>query len=120
MEHSDEAIEIANEMDSIIQSALVFQAHPMHRQTEMFFIDDEEEENKYADELMEMAQSFHSIAPHSDSIVEDCPEFRTELPVLRDMSIQPAQLWSAIKNLVGKDLTKQSLPVFINEPVTTL
>lgn len=56
----------------------------------------------------------------TDSIVEDCPEFRTELPVLRDMSIQPAMLWSAIKNLVGKDLTKQSLPVFINEPVTTL
>jgi hypothetical protein len=29
-------------------------------------------------------------------------------------------IWGAVKDLVGKDLTTVSLPVFINEPLTTL
>ena len=31
MEHNEEAFEIANEMESVINSALVFEAHPMHK-----------------------------------------------------------------------------------------
>jgi hypothetical protein len=45
MEHNEEAFEIAIEMESVINSALVFEAHPMYRSdTEMFIIEDEDEE----------------------------------------------------------------------------
>ena len=88
MEHNEEATEIANEMESVINSALVFEAHPMHKysDTQMFIIEDEESKDNFQD----LDESFKSIAVHNDSIVEDCPDFRSELPVLRDMSIQPA------------------------------
>lgn len=46
--------------------------------------------------------------------------FRMELPVLRDSGIKPSMMWQVVKDLIGKDLSKFSLPVFINEPVTTL
>jgi hypothetical protein len=29
-------------------------------------------------------------------------------------------IWGAVKDLIGKDLTEVSLPVFINEPLTVL
>ena len=49
----------------------------------MFIIEDEESKDNFQD----LDESFKSIAVHNDSIVEDCPDFRSELPVLRDMSI---------------------------------
>lgn len=46
--------------------------------------------------------------------------FRFQLPILRENVIRPNMIWGAVKDLVGKDLTQVSLPVFINEPLTTL
>ena len=40
--------------------------------------------------------------------------------MLRENVIRPNMIWGAVKDLVGKDLTQVSLPVFINEPLTTL
>lgn len=41
---------------------------------------------------------------------------RDRLPVSRDPN-EPLNLWSIIKENIGKDLTKITLPVFINEPM---
>jgi hypothetical protein len=34
--------------------------------------------------------------------------------------IKASMLWSVFKNLIGKDLSRFSLPVFINEPLSVL
>jgi hypothetical protein len=60
-----------------------------------------------------------TIAP-GDKIVSDTDNYRISLPVLRKNAITPGMLWSVIKDLIGKDMSKISLPVFINEPLTAL
>ena len=55
-----------------------------------------------------------------DYIVADTDIIRKSLPVLRVNQIKPGMIWSVIKDLVGKDMSKISLPVFINEPLTAL
>ena len=57
---------------------------------------------------------------NQQALAIDNDEFRTQLPVLRDSGIKPYMLWQVVKDLIGKDLSKFSLPVFINEPLTTL
>ena len=53
-------------------------------------------------------------------LVYDFKDVRTQLPVLRLPNVTAGMLWSTFKNLLGKDLSKFSLPVFINEPLSTL
>ena len=53
------------------------------------------------------------------AMITDC-NFRLSLPVLRKGAIKPGMIWGVIKDLIGKDLSKISLPVFINEPLTAL
>ena len=44
------------------------------------------------------------------------PDSRTALPHLRPDEQVP--LWKILKNFIGQDLTKVSLPVILNEPMT--
>lgn len=44
-------------------------------------------------------------------------EPRVLLPVLRDANDRPG-LWKVFKSSVGKDITKFSVPVYINEPIS--
>ena len=46
----------------------------------------------------------------------DDETLRTSLPCLSEFKLKPSHLFSLLKNLVGKDLTKVSMPCFINEP----
>ena len=48
MENNEEALDVANEMESVINAALVFKTHPnmMHCETEMMIIEDEEEKSE--------------------------------------------------------------------------
>jgi hypothetical protein len=50
----------------------------------------------------------------------DNDEYRMRLPAMREAQFTPSMIWSSIKDLIGKDLTTVSLPIFINEPLTTL
>lgn len=45
--------------------------------------------------------------------------WRTTLPYLRDPKLK-FSIWSIIKNAIGKDLTKFSVPVYFNEPISML
>ncbi len=47
------------------------------------------------------------------------PEFRDELPWLKDPNIK-VSLWSIIKDSIGKDLSKMSVPVYFNDPTSLL
>ncbi|PPS01810.1 hypothetical protein GOBAR_AA18852 [Gossypium barbadense] len=68
-------------------------------------------------------QYFTELAMHGDK--EDCDsgypqiERRKKLPdpVLREKGVS---LWSLIKDNVGKDLTRVCLPVYFNEPISSL
>ena len=43
---------------------------------------------------------------------------RKQLPFLRPD--EPVPFWKIIKNVIGQDLTKVSLPVILNEPLSAL
>lgn len=43
---------------------------------------------------------------------------RSELPVLK--KDEPVPLWEILKKVIGKDMTKVSLPVSMNEPLSGL
>jgi hypothetical protein len=47
------------------------------------------------------------------------PEEREELPYLRDPNIK-ISVWSIIKDSIGKDLARVSVPVYFNQPLSIL
>jgi hypothetical protein len=55
-----------------------------------------------------------------DEIISDCEEERIALPCLRDSRIKASTIWTVLKDMVGKDITKYSMPVIVNEPLTIL
>jgi len=61
------------------------------------------------------------LAPRSGTIwlldqVNDMP-WRTTLPYLRPPKLK-FSIWSIIKNMIGKDMTRFSVPVYFNEPIS--
>ena len=45
---------------------------------------------------------------------------RLALPAREDVKLNLEMLWKLFKSLIGKDLTRFSLPVFLNEPLSIL
>ena len=52
--------------------------------------------------------------------VVDCEEKRLSLPVMKEQKLNLDMIWKILKDLIGKDLSKYSLPVFLNEPLSIL
>lgn len=50
---------------------------------------------------------------------DDEPSHREVLPTFKDPKVKPS-LWSIIKDSIGKDLTKVSVPVYFNDPTNFL
>ena len=42
-----------------------------------------------------------------------------ELPVLRDPNDRPS-IWKILSSLIGKDLSRNAMPVFLNEPTSMI
>ena len=65
-----------------------------------------------------------SVGPASNNefppLAIDNDYFRLKLPIYRDGAIKPGMFFSAMKDLIGKDLSTVSMPVFINEPLSGL
>jgi hypothetical protein len=55
-----------------------------------------------------------------DVIISDCEEERIALPILRDSKIKASTIWAILKDMIGKDITKYSMPVIVNEPLSVL
>jgi hypothetical protein len=53
-------------------------------------------------------------------IVSDCDEKRISLPLIKEKKLNLDMIWKILKELVGKDISKYSLPIFLNEPMTIL
>lgn len=47
------------------------------------------------------------------------PKERTELPWLKDPSIK-LSIWAVIKDSIGKDISKLTVPVYFNDPLNLL
>ena len=54
------------------------------------------------------------------STFTDIEDDRTALPILRDPKIKGATIWAILKDMVGKDITRYSMPVIVNEPLSVL
>jgi hypothetical protein len=50
----------------------------------------------------------------------DNDSLRLSIPASSEIRIRPALIWQIIKDLIGKDLSSFSLPVFFNEPTSVL
>lgn len=56
----------------------------------------------------------------SKTIIIDCDEERVALPCMRDTRLQGNVFWQILKDLIGKDISKYSMPVAVNEPLSHL
>lgn len=50
---------------------------------------------------------------------EEDPAEREQLPWLKDPSVRPS-IWAIIKDSIGKDISKLSVPVYFNDPTSLL
>lgn len=55
-----------------------------------------------------------------EPLVTDCELIRTQIPGNTAVKVKMSMVLKMLKDLIGKDLSKFSLPVFINEPSSVL
>ena len=84
--------------------------------------EDEEEVNKkckfYEDVFVDAAQISFGANNENNSVNNE-PKEREYLPVKKDPNAR-ISLWTVLKDLIGKDLTHFSLPVYFNEPISLI
>jgi len=51
-------------------------------------------------------------------LVTDIDEVRLVLPSTSEIKVKPSMIWKLLKDIVGKDLSTFSMPVFVNEPTS--
>jgi len=70
--------------------------------------------------LLKVSGTFNPVVVGSGGLDENGePYFRDELPFLKDPK-QKYSIWGMIKDNMGKNLTKVSLPVYLNDPTSIL
>lgn len=52
-------------------------------------------------------------------VLNNHPSKRRQLPVLRDPNVK-IDVWGLLKENIGKDLSKITMPVYLNEPISML
>ena len=75
-------------------------------------------EDEYTAQLN--SENMEQMRNLQDVIILDCHQERLALPHLRDSKIKASAIWNLLKDLIGQDLSKISMPVVINEPLTLL
>ena len=55
-----------------------------------------------------------------EPIIKDCQMIRTQIPGNTVVKVKVSNILKMLKDLIGKDLSKFSLPVFVNEPSSVL
>ena len=53
-------------------------------------------------------------------MVTDIEETRLSIVGPTGVKIKMSMIWKLLKDIVGKDLSKFSMPVFVNEPISIL
>ncbi len=96
-------------------------ANPENGTSGLVMIDTTDKRGKASHFAIEEEEEQKEVDPNHDDTsirteVEDY-EPRTELPVLRDPNDRPS-IWKILSSVIGKDATKFSMPVFMNEPIS--
>lgn len=60
------------------------------------------------------------MSPFTDCIPLDYDKLRVSITCTSEIKIKPSVVWKFLKDLVGKDLSNVSMPVFVNEPCSIL
>ena len=83
---------------------------------------EEEDEDEFEDaqEGPKMLSDQEQMVQLSKVIITDCDEERIALPCMRDSRLKGSVFWQILKDLVGKDISKYSMPVIVNEPLSNL
>ena len=63
--------------------------------------------------LEELVDRLIQVSGRPEEIHAELDEARISLPFLRDHRIKASTIWNLLKDMVGKDLTKFSLPVIL-------
>jgi hypothetical protein len=82
---------------------------------------DPEEEDSFKDALtaVDFIYADQKVIASNKCIIQDCYEERLTLPHLRPPSFK-ISFWKILKDLIGKDLTRVSMPIYFNEPLSML
>ena len=85
---------------------------------------DEEEDDEFEDAIgdddNQIVSTGDQLRKLQELIINDCDEERLQLPLYRDPKIKSSALWTILKDMVGQDITKFSMPVILNEPLSAL
>lgn len=86
----------------------------------MFQTNDEEDEFEDAEEGTLMLSDKEQMKKLKQCIINDLEDERIALPCMRDARLKGSAIWTILKDMVGKDITKYSMPVIVNEPLSNL
>ena len=50
----------------------------------------------------------------------DNPDMRLQLPSINNFKIKASTVFKLLRDIIGKDLSKFSMPVWVNEPLSVL
>ena len=82
--------------------------------------EDDEFEDAQEGPVTMMLSDSEQMKQLKQAIITDCDEERIALPCLRDARLKGSAIWQILKDMVGKDITKYSMPVFVNEPLSNI
>ena len=89
--------------------------------SDLNFQDDDDDEDEFEDAQDDVHEyEGPQMKASSSVIISDLTEERLSLPCERDNRLKPAAIWTILKDMVGKDITKYSMPVIVNEPISNL
>lgn len=85
----------------------------------MILLNVDEEDELFLDAKEDIIIVPASIKPTAEDslMILDVEGERTALPHLRPPNFK-ISFWSVLKELIGKDITKVSMPVYFNEPLS--
>lgn len=88
----------------------------------MFEVKEEEEADEFedAEEGTLLLSDQEQMKQLKQVIITDFLEERIALPCIRDARIKGSAIWTVLKDMIGKDITKYSMPVIFNEPLSNL
>ena len=84
------------------------------------FVEDDVDDFEDAQEEQKTVDLESKMVAIKTCVIQDLNEERLALPTVRDCSLKSGTFWAILKDMVGKDITKYSMPVIVNEPLSNL
>eukprot|EP00347_Sterkiella_histriomuscorum_P000861 403374240 len=76
-----------------------------------------EEEEIFQDASEEFIYQDQQVVKATRYFIQDLTDERISLPHMRNPNLK-VSFWQVMKDLIGKDLTKVSMPIYFNEPIS--